>query len=393
MIFFYSSSSIAQEDEGLKIRNSYEETNSGPPTFFTSILESGVNDNVFKTPKGSYLDPETGKLISNSNVSSLFIKPVLNFKLMPYNKNKEKWVLSFKYIGIFHTGDSNVENANGFDGKVATDYTIKKNYKEDKYHKFKIGTFLGTHRFNYLNRGNGELRKFSDGTVDAKFRYAYKTVGINTSYTYEMKKKTKLFFNLGYYERDYDEVSGEGSFDRDVYSIKLGGVYQFRDKWKLFFHDKYTQKKYKTHLANASSGDSVEDTLREYLENEYKVIVKWKSNKENILFGYRSFSRNDTFAHYWSYKESTIIIEGRSFFENHYQFGLSYNYTDREYELETNPDGVIRDRQVSDFGAELVRKRTWGEIHLKFNHKDQNDKDPYLVYGRNLFSVMFVVAM
>ena len=407
---FNSSLIQAQEDEYVVEKKRIKKKKKGKQIVADVQLDLGYSSNVFKTPEGTYLDPETGLDNISKKTSATFVNPDLSIEWLPLNKKRHKVSIEAAYDGMFYSGDTNVSNSNGYDTRADLFYEfslkrkrikvrklsskdqfkkIRKRKKRKNTHNLKIGGYLRQHKFNYIHRGTGGLRVTRLNQLEEENRYVYGENGYYFKYNWKLKKMFNLGAEVNFFSKDYEEVANFGSYDRDVSVWKLKFDYRIYKRWKLGFGKKMISKNYLSHKANSVTGASVTGTLRKYLEDESSVKISFKAKKIRVKFGYKYFTRDDTYASYWSYAQNKYTSDFIYIFNKKYRVNLEHVQSNRQYMLETNPDGAIRDRTNTSTGLSLKKSNSWGDVRLAVNDSNQVDKDPYYTYKKQLYSLSY----
>ena len=390
----FTGAARAQEDDGASGKRVKSKTaapkkargESQPDYFWVKTdLRAGWDSNVYRTPSGTYRDPETLADARHSPTSSPLLNPEVRIGTTPVDNGTLELDLSLLANGDFYLGGGNTSNANG----MKTELKAEGHYraiqsKTGLLRKLDLGLegYVAKEDYNYLHRGTGALRKTQVAGLEEENRYKYTETGHYLKLRTDFGSHTRWKFDIGRYSRDYEDVTGLGSYDRNVLHIKTKIEQKLGDTWELFADWDSQKLDYKSHRANSATGGLVTGTLRVYKDRETGFGLEYGDGSWEAKARYEISERRDTYADYWSYKQNKVSVKMGHLTKSKDHYEIQLHKSNRDYEKETNPAGEIRTREVSSVEAGWDHKYQWGQPSAAVSYDLQADKDKYYAYER-----------
>lgn len=394
ILFAFTIGVQAQEEDGAsgkrvksKSRSTKKAKVESQPDYFwvKTDLRAGWDSNVYRTPSGTYRDPETLVDANHSPTSSPFLNPDVQIGTTPVDNGTLELDLSLEVDGELYLGGGNTSNANGMKTELKGEgqyHAIQS--KTGFLHKLDLGleVYGAKEDYNYLHRGTGALRNTQVAGLDEENRYKYVETGRYLKLRMDFSSHTRWKLAVGQYSRDYDDVATLGSYDRDVLHLKTKIEQKLGDTWTLFADWDSQQLDYKSHRANSATGGLVTGTLRVYKDQETGFGLEFDDGSWEAKARYEISERRDTYADYWSYEQNKISVKMGYMTKSKDHYEVQLLKSDRDYEKETNPAGEIRTREISSVDASWDHKYRWGHPSAGISYDLQADKDKYYAYER-----------
>lgn len=389
-------------------------SNSNNKSFFAfkTAVTFGTNDNVFKTPDNSYVDPETALLTKTSPTSSPFVTPEIAITGRLLKSKKWKTHLIGQYMADFYTENGNSKNANESETaiKLKTSYNTKKkkiiksvsspilvkdepieqkNKKRSFFKKFgfAVEAYNKIKNVNYLNHGTGDLRKTAASSTPEDMRYKYNESAIYINLFSDFSTKTKLTETLGLALRDYDEVSVLDSLDRKLANFKIKISQRLTKHFNLYAQFGLKRVEFDTHNAYNITGNSVNGTIRKYNDKITTIGLNYKKRGLYTTLAAELASRDDLYAGYWSFDQTKYIFEIGNTFKHNNHVAIKTIHLEKKYLHDTSPillGAKLRTQKLSSIDLSYLKKFDWGNVELVLSKDSQTDTDEYYAFNRNV---------
>lgn len=353
---------------------------------FESKLSLGSDNNVFKTPSSSYVDPTTGLTTKNNPTSGFFFNPDLTLSYTLIHNDKNKLAVEYNFDGVFYGGNAKVSNASGNDQMFKIDSKVDFiNYKESSgLQRVQLNSdiYQSFHNYSYFHRGTGDKRVTITSSTNQEDRYAHNETGLGIEPEISFSTGTKTSVSLKYFKRDYEDITGLQSFDRSglVYGLNLSQ--KIRNDWAVRLTYESEAVKYDRYKASNVTGSTVNGTIRKYQDDELGLKFNYDTDGFFGSLGYKKLERDDKYAGYWSYDQDKTSLDLGYNVSKNSNVSVGVTTTRRDYEHETNSLGNIRSRETQVYDLSLEKEEKWGKVSLNFDYTSQSDTDPYYSYRK-----------
>lgn len=354
---------------------------------FKTDTRIGFKDNVFNTPSGQYVDPETSVLRTSAPTEGYFLNPDLELSLTPFNNNRSEIEVAYSWEGTFFSGGDNVKNADGYHQRLEAgldfDFISKKLQNDNSVIRKSSVDLKIYHQqveYNYLHRGTGALRNTKIAQIDEENRYQYAKTGATVDFKTRFTSDTKLGLSVETSERDYEDIATLPSYDRKDFETKIEVEQELGLGWNIFADYSKVELKYDRYRATSANGNSVNGTTRNFNDTEIMGGVEYDRNSIQSMIKYSILKRDDIFAEYWSYDQNTVSILISKEWLSFGRLKIEGTQEDRDYKLEKNSFGMIRSRKSNELELGWDRDFNWGTISAKVSELTQDDTDSYYSY-------------
>jgi len=395
------SPSFAQEDnEGSAVKKKQSAKKNNPikkteKRFYRIETDTrlGWSSNVFKTPKGTYVDPETSALQKSSATDSYFINPDIELAVIPFEGERSKVELEYSWEGVFFPDERNLKNAEGYTQKLASEFEfdfvneVSKNSPTSpsadsfvKKSSINAQIYRQQVKHNYLHRGTGELRNTKVAQIDEENRYQHWETGAYLDFKTRFTSGTRIGLSVGTYDRDYEDVVTLQSYDRNGFETEVEAEQALGSGWNGFAEWSEEKMQYDRHKASNATGSSVTGTKRKFDDTEISGGFEYDHGTIQSKLKFSNLKRDDLYIGYWSYNQDEVSFSLAKEWKSFGRLKLEGSWGKRRYKLETNTFGIIRKRKVDALEIEWDRDYRWGTLSAKLSQIDQNDTDSYYAY-------------
>ncbi len=390
--------SSKKEKQTIKKKVTQAQNKVKPFYLIKTDIRMGWNSNVFKTPSGQYVDPETGALRISAPTGSYFFNPDLELALLPHNGKRSKFEIAYSWEGIFYPAGGAVGNANGYRQKLQAEYEfdfVNKNLQEESKNpiieKSSIGlkVYRQQAKYNYLHRGTGELRNTKISKIDEENRYRHWESAAVLDFKNRFSSGTKIALSVGSFDRDYEDITSLQSYDRKEFETKVEGEQEFGVGWSVFADWSKIKLQYDRHRASNTTGTSVPGTTRTFNDSEINGGLEYDHDSVEAKLKYAVTKREDIYAGYWSYDQNKSSIMLAKQWPAIGRFKIEGSQESRRYKLETNTFGVIRNFKSDEIEVGWDRDFGWGTLSAKVSQLTQVDTDTYYSYKNSVGYIGF----
>jgi len=367
-------------------KNRRDEISSQDVFSLDANIQTGWNSNVYLTPEGEYLDPQTLTYEKSTPANSFFVNADLTASMTPVHDKYWTTQFSLEYAPDIYLGSGNVKNASGSNTKLSFEQKYRSDTEKGgvlKKYKGGFEFYIEKKDYSYLHRGTGALRKTAGGTEEDN-RYDYLETGFYLNFSTYFKGRTKWDVKLGQLSRDYDEISVLASLDRKEDQIYTKISKGLDKRWEIFADMDLKTLSYDTHRAESATGARVNGTRRKYIESSVSLGLGYDYGKWNSSIEYEASKRDDTYAGYWSYDQSKYAFKLEHAVGANQTCGLRLSGSERKYAKDTNPVGQLRVRTVSSADLSYEKEQSWGNTSFGISYDDQRDTDTYYSYKRTI---------
>lgn len=392
LVFNLSTAFAQEEDQGKKKPMTKKKTaqvrkTDGRLYRFKTDTRIGFKDNVFNTPSGQYVDPETGLLRTSAPTEGYFFNPDLELAFTPFNGNRSKFEVAYSWEGTFFSGGDNVKNANGNRQRLQAglDFDfVSKDLQNNNSVVSKSSVDVKIYRqqveYNYLHRGTGALRNTKIAQIDEENRYQHAETGAVADFKTRFTSDTKLGLSVGTAKRDYEDIATLPSYDRKEFETKFEAEQALGLGWNIFADYSKVKLEYDRYRATNATGNSVTGTTRNFNDTEIVGGVEYDRNSFQSRIKYSILKRDDIYAGYWSYDQNKVSLMLAKEWSSFGRLKIEGTNESRDYKLETNSFGAIRSRKSNELELGWDRDFNWGTLSAEVSELTQDDTDSYYSY-------------
>lgn len=349
----------------------------------------GWSSNVYRTPDSFYKDPETGAMRKSSATEAFFVNPDIEFAYIPHEGKSSKLEFEYSWEGIFFPGGGTLKNAEGYHHKFLSEFEydfVDGNSKTPSNNSvvqkssMRVQIYSQEVDYNYLHRGTGKLRNTKVAKVDEENRYQHTESGAYLDFKNRFSSGTSFGLSVGTYERDYKDVVTLQSYDREGFETEIKGEQELGSEWAVFAKWNEEKMEYDRHRASNTVGNSVNGTKRKFTDTETAAGLEYDGDDLQSRLEFSNLKRDDLFVGYWTYDQEEVSLSVAKEWKSFGRLKLEGSSGKRDYKLETNSFGKIRDRKVESLEFGWDREYKWGTLSAKISQLDQDDTDSYYQY-------------